>query len=270
MFKEHLKMLYPTGFTFNGAVTWFKDRETLWTYALLFYLPVCQILERFYNPNNRRLLKKFGFAWNVLLSLFSLIGTVITLPFLVKCLYNEGLHNFLLETNPECDYRLNNQISFWSALFVSSKLPEFIDTFLYVLKNGKQHIFLHWYHHLFTAFYSYWLVVRHDVPSKFGIWMASLNFFVHTVMYAYYAVMEITEQGCWLRKLVNKYASFITTVQTLQMFIVMYVLGYDSLVLGNTLDHFGFAMYLVYAVLFANLFVGKYLTNFKILKIRTE
>jgi hypothetical protein len=112
--------------------------------------------------------------------------------------------------------------------------------------------------------------VRHDAPSKIGIWMVSLNFFVHSVMYAYYAVMEITEQGCWLRKLVNKYAFFITTVQTVQMFIVMYVLGYDSLVLGNTLDHFGFGMYLVYAVLFTNLFIGKYLTNFKVLKIRTE
>jgi elongation of very long chain fatty acids protein 6 len=259
-------MLYPKEFNFQTTVTWFKDQETLWTYALLFYLPVCQILERFYNPNNRYMLKKIGFVWNVTLSLFSAVGTYMTLPYLVKCLYTEGLESILHISNPDCNYILNGKVAFWCTLFVCSKIPEFIDTFLYVLKNGKQHIFLHWYHHLFTAFYSYYMVVREDLPSKYGIWMASLNFFVHTIMYAYYAVMEITEQGCWLRKLVNKYAIFITIIQTVQMFVVMYVMLYDKFMLGNNIDHFGLGMYLVYAVLFTNLFVGKYLTKSKSLK----
>lgn len=259
-------MLYPSSFNFKQCVAWFKDQETLWTYALLFYLPLCQILERFYNPNNRSMLKKIGFVWNTLLSLFSAVGTYVTLPYLVNCVYNDGLESVLQASNPSCNYIFNNKVSFWSSLFVCSKLPEFIDTFLYILKNGKQHIFLHWYHHLFTAFYSYLLVVKDDVPSKYGIWMVSLNFFVHTFMYAYYAVMEITEQGCWLRKLVNKYASFITTIQTVQMFIIMYVMLYDKFVLDNNMDHFGFGMYLVYAILFTNLFVGKYLTKSKSLK----
>ena len=263
-------MLYPKGFSFQSAVIWFKDNQTLWTYALLFYLPVCQILERFYNPNNRATLKKIGFIWNVFLSLFSAVGTCITLPYLVNCLYQDGLESVLQLYNPSCNYILNGKVAFWSSLFVCSKLPEFIDTFLYVLKNGKQHIFLHWYHHLFTAFYSYWLVVNGDNPSKYGIWMVSLNYFVHTFMYAYYAVMEITEQGCWLRKMVTKRSSLITTIQTVQMFIIMYVMLYDKFALGNNMDHFGFGMYLVYAVLFTNLFIGKYLSDFKILKIRTE
>jgi hypothetical protein len=256
-------MLYPLGFTFNKGVEFFKSYEPLWIYALLFYLPLCQILENFYNSKYRNLYKKIGFVWNFLLSVFSAIGTYQTLPFLVKCVYNEGVKSVLNLENPKCNYMLNPSVAYWSTLFVASKIPELVDTFLYVLKNGKQHIFLHWYHHLFTAFYSYWMTVKDDGPSRLGIWMISLNFFVHAFMYAYYAVMEITERDCWVRKLVMSYSSFITTVQTGQMFIMIYVFLYDKFALGNELDHFGIGMYLVYAVLFSNLFIKKYISKIK-------
>lgn len=256
-------MLYPKEFTFIDTYKFFKGKEVLWTYALLFYLPVCQLLENFYNPKNRNLFKNLGFIWNISLSLFSVIGTYMTLPYLVSCIYQDGLSSAILLNTSTCNYMIDNKVSFWCTLFVASKIPEFVDTFLYILKNGKQHIFLHWYHHLFTAFYSYWLVVKNDGPSRFGLWMVSLNFFVHAFMYAYYAVMEITERDCWVRKLVMSYSSFITSIQTVQMFIIMYVLLYDKFKLGNELDHFGLGMYLVYAVLFSNLFIQKYISKIK-------
>jgi hypothetical protein len=256
-------MLYPLGFTFQKGVEFFKSYEPLWIYALLFYLPGCQLLENFYNPNHRNLYKKIGFVWNIVLSVFSAIGTCITLPYLVKCIYTEGLKSVLLLETNDCNYMLNPRVAFWCSLFTVSKLPEFVDTFLYILKNGKQHIFLHWYHHILTAFYSYRMTVKDGGPSRLAICMISLNFFVHAFMYAYYAVMEITERDCWLRKLVMSYSSFITSIQTFQMFIIIFVLLYDKFALGNDLDHFGLGMYLVYAILFANLFIKKYISKIK-------
>jgi hypothetical protein len=45
------------------------------------------------------------------------------------------------------------------------------------------------------------------------------------------------------------------------MIIVMFVILYDWIKLGNELDHFGLGMYMVYAVLFGKLFLEKYITH---------
>ncbi len=253
--------LYPANYDFTITDYYFRKYEWVWTYSFLFYLPVCQILQGFYNPKHKNTLKEIGFLWNCCLSIFSLLGTYFTLPFLFKCVYTDGLDSFLQLDNPVCDYRIIPSVSFWSTLFVVSKIPELGDTFLYILKNGKQHIFLHWYHHLFTGVYAYFLVVKEEKPYKLGIWMVALNFFVHTFMYAYYAVMEITERDSNIRKMVMKYASFITMIQLSQMIIIIYILFYNWLKLGKDLDHFGLGMYLVYAVLFGKLFLEKYITH---------
>jgi hypothetical protein len=42
------------------------------------------------------------------------------------------------------------------------------------------------------------------------------------------------------------------------MFLIMSVLIHASAILGYDFEHFGFAMYGVYAVLFLNLFLKKY------------
>ena len=257
----NMEKLYPSNYNFTITDYYFRKYEWVWTYSFLFYLPVCQILQGFYNPANKNKLKEIGFVWNVCLSVFSLFGTYFTLPYLVKCLWSDGLDSVLLLDNPYCDYRIIPSVSFWSTLFVVSKIPELGDTFLYVLKNGKQHIFLHWYHHLFTGVYAYFLVIKEAQPYRLGIWMVTLNFFVHTFMYAYYAVMEITELDSKIRKAVTGCASFITTIQLSQMFIVIFVIVYDWYVLGNNFDHFGFGMYMVYAVLFGKLFLEKYIKN---------
>jgi len=253
--------LYPSNYDFRITDYYFRKYEWIWTYSFLFYLPICQILQGFYNPKHKNTLKEIGFLWNCGLSIFSLLGTYFTLPFLVKCLYIDGLDSVLQLDNPLCDYRIIPSVSFWSTLFVVSKILELGDTFLYILKNGKQHIFLHWYHHLFTGVYSYLLVIKEEKPYKIGIWMVSLNFFVHTFMYAYYAFMEITERDSSIRKTVMKYASFLTSIQLSQMIIVIFILFYNWLTLGTNLDHFGLGMYLVYAVLFGKLFLEKYITR---------
>jgi elongation of very long chain fatty acids protein 6 len=248
--------LYPKNYYYKTTVNIFEEYEWVWTYSFLFYLPLCQIFLGFHNPKHKNTYKIIGFVWNVLLSLFSLVGTYFTVPYIVNCLKRDGLDSLLQLDNPTCDYRYIPSVSFWSTLFVISKIPELFDTYLYILKNGKQHIFLHWYHHLFTGVYAYFLVRKEEF--RLGIWMTALNFFVHTFMYGYYAVMEITDRNSMLRKFVMGNSSFITFIQILQMCIILTLFMYDWLKLGNQLDHFGFAMYLVYAVLFGKLFLEKY------------
>lgn len=261
-------MLYPKNFTFHNGVDFLKDYRNVWVYSLLFYLPMCQLLENFkaQSVNSKIFLRKISIFWNVLIAIFSIIGTTQTLPTLIKCISKNGIdstihyeNSFKLENFNSCDYRLNPQTSFWCFLFACSKIPEFIDTFLYVIRNGKQHIFLHWYHHLFTAFYSYWLVVQPPEPSRYGLWMTAINFFVHSFMYSYYALTEF--EVVRKSQFMKIFAKFITSIQIGQMFLIMSILIHSSATLGYEFEHFGFGMYAVYAVLFLNLFLKKYIKN---------
>ena len=251
--------LYPKDFSFQNVFHQIQEQEQYFITSFLFYLPLCQVLVLFYNPSLRESMKKITFAWNVLLSVFSAIGAYYTVPFLWNCLFSESFDSFLLNQNPMCDYRLPPSVSFWSALFVYSKVPEFVDTFLYVLKNGKQHIFLHWYHHLATAMYSYYMMMRHSAHPQ-GIWMIALNYTVHAFMYAYYAVMEITERDNSFRLFLIRNSWFITTLQTTQMFIMLFILFYAGNLQGS-FDWIGIQMYCIYAILFSKLFLEKYITK---------
>ena len=276
-------MLYAKKFNFNNGVKYLNDNRNIWIYALVFYLPICQLLENFRAETVKAkiFLRKISILWNILIALFSIIGTTQTLPLILKCLYNYGLDSTLyyehekqfdttityttkrgfteplLKFSESCDYRLNPQTSFWCALFVCSKIPEFIDTFLYVLRNGRQHIFLHWYHHLFTAFYSYWLVVQPPEPSRYGLWMTAINYFVHSFMYSYYALteFEIIRNSLFMKV----FAKFITTIQISQMILIMTILIYAKFYINVEFEHFGFSMYGVYALLFLNLYMKKYI-----------
>jgi elongation of very long chain fatty acids protein 6 len=259
-------MLYPKNFTFQIGVNFLNEYRNVWIYSLLFYLPICQLLENFraQGVNSKIFLRKISILWNILIALFSIIGATQTLPLLIKCVSNYGIDSTLQNEKESlfkevCDYRLNPQTSYWCFLFACSKIPEFIDTFLYVLRNGRQHIFLHWYHHLFTAFYCYWLVVLPPHPSRYGLWMTAINFFVHSFMYSYYALteFEIIRKSSFMKI----FARFITSIQIGQMFLIMSILIHASATLGYEFEHFGFAMYGVYAVLFLNLFLKKYVKN---------
>jgi len=250
---------YPNHYDVNDSVKFFKDYQTYFIYAYLFYLPLCQILTKFYNPKYIQTIKYVTTMWNILICTFSFIGTCFTLPFLIKCLYNDGLDSVLTFENRECDFRHTTSVAFWCTLFGASKVPELIDTFLYILKNGKQHIFLHWYHHLFTGVYTYSVMIRPEGPSKLCLMMSSINFFVHTFMYAYYTIVENFERDSLVYIWTVSKSWILTFIQIAQMLIIMYVMLYDKFKLGNNFDHFGFGLYTVFAVLFIKLFVEKYL-----------
>merc|ERR1719316_443993 len=94
------------------------------------------------------------------------------------------------------------------AFFVYSKIPELLDTVFLVLRK-KPVIFLHWFHHLTVLLYCWHAFDNLVAP---GLWFASMNFSVHSVMYFYFFMTNV---GFY--KAVQPLAPLITTIQILQM-----------------------------------------------------
>lgn len=98
------------------------------------------------------------------------------------------------------------------SFFVLSKIAEFFDTILKVLMK-KNFIFLHWYHHLATAYFC-WLSVAYNYAP--GLWIAALNFSVHAPMYTYY-FLSSTLNKKWFTMICKPVAPLVTTLQISQM-----------------------------------------------------
>ena len=76
---------------------------------------------------------------------------------------------------------------FWVMLFIFSKVPELFDTVFLVLHRHDV-IFLHWYHHATVLLYCW-----HSYASRSsaGLYFVSMNYGVHAVMYAWFAVAAV-------------------------------------------------------------------------------
>merc|ERR1711972_866259 len=143
------------------------------------------------------------------------------------------------------------------ALFIYSKIAELVDTVLLLLA-GKRVIALQWWHHSTVLLYCWH---SYSVRIATGAWFACMNYSVHSVMYGYFAIM-----GTQYRKLVSRYAIYITLLQLVQMLVGMFVTikavlyqaeGQECHV--NKTDSFlGLSMYASYFLLFFKLFVDNY------------
>jgi hypothetical protein len=82
------------------------------------------------------------------------------------------------------DLWFGKDLSFWSTHFYISKLYEFIDTFIVILK-GRDPIFLQTFHHAGILILMWALVVA---SSSVSFVIVCLNSFIHTLMYTYYVL----------------------------------------------------------------------------------
>lgn len=148
----------------------------------------------------------------VLLSLYMLIEYILSI---------RGIPNF----NYWCDgveYVNDAKLLRYSSvnwLFYISKLVELFDTFFFILRKKPNQIsFLHVYHHSSMCML-WWTVVKWTSggTSYFG---ASLNCFVHVVMYTYYMLSAFGPQYrkyLWWKK-------YLTSLQLLQfMALLIYI-----------------------------------------------
>ncbi|CAJ0899537.1 4535_t:CDS:2 [Entrophospora sp. SA101] len=126
---------------------------------------------------------------------------------------------YSLFTNPEVRSEEGWQMSKYIWLFYFSKIFEFMDTFIMILKkNDRQITFLHVYHH-FSIFMIWWLVVF-IAPNGEAYFSAALNSAVHVVMYAYYLSTTLSFPIRFIKR-------YITLFQMTQFTLMMTQATYD-------------------------------------------
>lgn len=198
-----------------------------------------------------------GFArwWNFGLAIFSFAGFCATAPVLLGELYANG---FYFTTCAPAPWYGGGQHGLFVALFIYSKFAELVDTALILLAKRKL-LFLHWWHHVTVLLYC-WHSYCTQIAT--GLWFATMNYFVHSIMYAYYGGMGVAK----LRPYVKKYAIYITFLQLAQMVVGIFVTvravmfqadGQDCRV-NKTNSCLGLAMYASYFVLFFVFFFDNY------------
>lgn len=197
-------------------------------------------------------------AWNLILAVFSIVGTYKTVPYFLYALASNGPTYYLCR-RAAASYFQGGEVALWSLAFALSKYAELIDTLFLVLRK-KPVPFLHWYHHASVILISIYSAAL-EGPS--GILMVTMNYFVHSVMYTYYFLAAVIAKP-------PRWGNFVTTLQIAQM-IVGCVLAV-ALYAVNYVDYFKVencchvpsniatvaAIYTSYLVLFLQFYFRRY------------
>merc|ERR1711933_275885 len=198
--------------------------------------------------------KRIAFYWNSLLSIFSWCGVFACVPVLAQSLWEHGLY---FTTCAPPSWYATGVSGLFVALFIYSKIAELVDTVLLLLA-GKPVIALQWWHHSTVLLYCWH---SYSVRIATGAWFACMNYSVHSVMYGYFAI-----KGTQYRKMVSRYAIYITLLQLVQMLVGMFVtikaVTYqaegEECHVNKTNSFLGLSMYASYFLLFFKLFVDNY------------
>ena len=199
-------------------------------------------------------LRSLLLLWNIALSIFSIVATIILGAPLIRNWVNDGFVDAVCDS----DVLRVPWLSFWSYLFVLSKLVEFGDTAFIVLRKTPL-TFLHWYHHITVLWYSWYGLATRNTG---GHWFASINVAVHSVMYTYYAL----KVSGWF-KIPSSIAKSVTILQLTQFVFGLIILlagawafatDYKCGMNGTHLIA-GCIMYGSYFLLFLNFFYHRYL-----------
>jgi elongation of very long chain fatty acids protein 4 len=94
-------------------------------------------------------------------------------------------------------------------VFTVSKIYEFLDTYIMILrKKDEQVTFLHVYHHA-SIYVIWWINLKHS-PGGEAYQSAAMNSIVHVVMYTYYLLRTVAPNGnYWWKR-------YITQMQIIQ------------------------------------------------------
>jgi hypothetical protein len=123
--------------------------------------------------------------WNGALAVFSIIGAIRMLPFMLAFMYYEGRVAAFC-TSPVKGFGGAGPSALWVCLFIFSKVPELCDT-LWIVLNKKPLWFLHWYHHVTVLLYCWH---SYATRASVGLSFAAMNYTVHAFMYTYYTIQN--------------------------------------------------------------------------------
>ena len=238
-----------------------RNHAEIPVFAITAYLVFVFYVPGFLEHRKALRLKHAFAAWNAALAVFSLVGTTRTAPHLYDAVTAKGL-DYTLCTHPK-RWFMDGPVGLWMALFIYSKIPELLDTCFLVLQK-KRVLFLGWFHHTTVLLYC-WHAFHNVIAT--GLWFATMNYAVHTVMYSYYFAMVFART----RPLAKAAAPFITCAQIAQMAVGSAVTARSGFLKAK--DHtcqvdpanvkLGLAMYGAYFVLFTMLFWDKYVAAAK-------
>ena len=141
--------------------------------------------------------------WNLCLAVFSVTGFLVMAPELIKHATRD-----LLDSICNTNIYKYPMLSFWSLLFVFSKVVEFGDTFFIIVRKTQLN-FLHWYHHVTVCLLSWHALAIASAPAH---WYCAMNFGVHSIMYSYYLLKALGVRG------LSFIAQSITVLQLTQFF----------------------------------------------------
>ena len=138
--------------------------------------------------------------WNLgLMAFSSMWGAYHLLPHLyLRLSLKEGVGHALGQIDTViCDTSCyNNPVAMVMLYFNLSKMPEFVDT-LFLRLRKRPVILLHWYHHIMTMLYC-WYANQEGVEFNCsGMFFATMNLCVHSVMYLYYALPRLALPRPW-------------------------------------------------------------------------
>ena len=256
-------MGFENDFNETSAIIFVRNHWHYSLYISAFYVTSVFAIQRIMKDRPKCNLRAPLMLWSLLLAAFSLTGFAIT-----------GLHQWPYMVvhgwkRSVCDSIIvSGQGGLWSFLFCLSKAPELVDTYFIVLRKQKL-IFLHWYHHV-TVFIYCWYSYSNITNAQ--QWFITMNYFVHSIMYSYYAVKAsgTFRPPIWINMI-------ITSLQLIQMVVGVWVNVY--VYINMTLDpnwycdgkiettykfvYLAFVMYASYFVLFAHFFYSVYLCKRK-------
>ena len=256
----HIISDIESSYQYGKTVAWYETYQHFSVIASVLYLTLLYFGKRWMEKKERFKLQRLLFMWNTGLAAFSVFGMLSLTPSLLQVLRHRGYQYSVCEFNVYKD----PQLALWSVLFVFSKLIELGDTAFVVLRKSPLQ-FLHWYHHI-TVLYLTW----YHVPSGMvGLshWGSVMNFFVHSIMYSYYALRAAGV------KVPNNIAMTITLLQITQMLIGLAVhltayylisQGRDCMTNNIPILFFGLAIYASYAILFIMFFINRFFSKRKV------
>ena len=236
----------------KSAEKWITRYWWLAAYASVVYVLLIHTGRAWMRDKSALSLRRPLVMWNTALAVFSFFGVVALLPPVATGLWEEGLGytvcQRLVFSTP--------QRSLWSFLFTVFKMVELGDTAFVVLRKTPLS-FLHWYHHVTVMLYC-WGLYSHKPAA--GNWFILLNYFVHFIMYTYYAFRA----GGY--PVPSGIARIITLLQMAQFVVGISVnmLAYRLWVSGvechmtTTVFYFAMILYGSYFVLFLNFFCNRY------------
>lgn len=159
-----------------------------------------------------------AFELRTFLYVYNFLQVVVSFYIFYELLATAILSKYSLVCQP-VDYS-DNPLSLRMArglwLYYITKIIDLIDTIVFVLrKKSNQITFLHLFHHI-SMVLNAWSGVRF-VPGGQTFFLAMLNSFVHTIMYAYYGLSAL---GPWVQKYLW-WKKYITQMQLVQFGIVL-------------------------------------------------